>query len=111
MRILITGAAGNLGSFLSRALLGTTHELRLMVHRKDVAADIAAGRGVEICRADLTVPSTLDHACRDIDCIVHFAGVLFAPRPERFLPTTNVTYVKNLVSAALAAGVGKFILI
>jgi nucleoside-diphosphate-sugar epimerase len=46
-----------------------------------------------------------------VDCIVHFAGVLFAPWPERFLPRTNVLYVQNLVAAALAAGVRKFILI
>ncbi len=111
MRILITGAAGNLGSFLSRSLLDTPHELRLMVHRKDVPADLAAGRAVEICRADLARPATLVQACRGVDCIVHFAGVLFAPRPEKFLPTTNVTYVRNLVTAALAAGVRKFILI
>jgi len=42
---------------------------------------------------------------------VHFAGVLFAPRPEKFLPTTNVRYVENLVTAATAAGVRKFVLV
>jgi nucleoside-diphosphate-sugar epimerase len=111
MRILITGAAGNLGSFVSRSLLGTGHELRLMVHRKAVPADIATSRGVEVCRADLAEPATVARACRGVDCIVHFGGVLFAPRPEKFLPTTNVSYVQNLVARAIAAEVRKFILI
>jgi nucleoside-diphosphate-sugar epimerase len=37
--------------------------------------------------------------------------VLFAPLPEKFLPKTNVGYVKNLVEAAKTAGVRRFILI
>jgi nucleoside-diphosphate-sugar epimerase len=45
------------------------------------------------------------------DVIVHFAGVLFAPRPERFLPVTNTQWFSNLVYAALKAKVGRIILI
>jgi nucleoside-diphosphate-sugar epimerase len=46
-----------------------------------------------------------------VDCIVHFAGVLFAPFPERFLPITNVQYFKNLLAAAQSVQVKKIILI
>src|ERR1044071_1807194 len=98
MRILITGPAGNLGSFLARSLRDTPHELRLMIHRKELPVD----DGGEICRADLAQPATLERACQDVNCIVHLAGVLFAPRPEKFLPITNVTYVQNLASAAVS---------
>jgi len=111
MRILITGAAGNLGTFLSRSLLERSHDLRLLVHHKNVAPDVAGRRSVQIRRADLAISAKLNSVCHDVDCIVHLAGVLFAPRPEKFLPTTNVAYVQNLVSAAVATNVGKFILI
>lgn len=111
MKILITGAAGNLGSFLSRQLLDGPHELRLLIHRKPLPFDVAGRKNVTVHRADLDKPETLTEACRGADCVVHFAGVLFAPRPKKFLPLTNVTYVKNLVAAALAGGVRKFILI
>ncbi len=111
MTILITGAAGNLGSNLARNLMNTSHELRLLIHHKDFPFDVSGFPNVTIYRADLEDPSTLHAACCGTDCVVHFAGILFAPRPERFLPRTNVKYVQNIVTACLEAGVKRFILI
>lgn len=111
MRVLITGAAGNLGTFLARDLFGGPHALRLMVHRKPLAEDLSGAPGVEVARVDLGRPVTLPAAVDDVDAIVHFAGVLFSPFPERFLPTTNLRYVENLAAAAVAAGVRRFVLI
>lgn len=110
-RILITGAAGNLGSLLARRLLPTEHRLRLMIHRKPLPADLAGASNVEVATADLGRPETLIPLCADIDVVVHFAGVLFRPWPGRFLWKTNFEYFRNLVDAALHAGVGKIILI
>ena len=111
MQVLITGAAGNLGSSLARHMAPGPHRLRLLVHRRPVPADLARAANVSIYQGDLAEPATLREACRSVDTIVHFAGVLFAPRPERFLPKTNLRYVQHLVAAALRAGVRKFILI
>jgi nucleoside-diphosphate-sugar epimerase len=111
MRVLITGAAGNMGSLLARSLLGSGHTLRLMFHRRALPAELAARPEVEPAQADLDRRESLLPACEGVDCIVHFAGLLFAPWPERFLPRTNLEYVRNLVEAALAQGVGKFILV
>ncbi len=109
--LLITGAAGNLGSLLARHLLGRELRLRLMVHRTPLPADLASAAGVDVTRADLGRPETLEHAVRGADVIVHFAGRLFAPRPERFLPTTNTQWFGNLTDAAVKAGVARLILI
>ncbi|MFA5810088.1 MAG: NAD(P)-dependent oxidoreductase [Thermoleophilia bacterium] len=117
MNVLITGPAGNLGSLLARHLIDTNrnaqipHQLNLLIHLHEPPADIAAAPNVTIHKADLAKPATLKEPCQGTDCIVHFAGVLFAPRPEKFLPETNTLYVKNLVNAALEAGVKKFILV
>ena len=111
MRILITGAAGNMGSHLSRHLMTTRHQLRLLIHKSPLPFDIVNHSNIEVCRADLGEPNSLHEVCAGVDCVVHFAGVLFAPLPERFLPKTNVDYVKNLVPVARDAGVRKFVLI
>jgi len=109
--ILITGAAGNLGSLLARRLAPAGHALRLMYHNRPIAADLVAAPSVRCVRANLAEPATLPPAVAGVDVVVHFAGVLFAPRPERFLPETNTRWFSNLVTAALSAGVGRIILI
>ena len=108
--ILITGAAGNLGSLLSRQLVPTGLELRLMYHRTPLPEDVARAANVRPIKADLGDPVTLPPAVTGADVIVHFAGRLFAPRPERFLPETNTRWFSNLLTAALQAQVGRIIL-
>jgi nucleoside-diphosphate-sugar epimerase len=109
--ILITGAAGNLGSRLGRHLLDSPHHVRLMVHRSPLPGDLQAAPGVEVVRADLGEPESLRPAVRGADTVVHFAGVLFGPRPERFLPVTNTVWFGNLLDACIAERVDRVVLI
>ena len=109
--ILITGAAGNLGGLLSRHLIPAGHELRLMYHRTPLPEDVARAAHVRPVKADLADSATLPAAVSGVDVIVHFAGRLFAPRPERFLLETNTRWFANLLTAALQARVGRIILI
>lgn len=108
---LITGAAGNLGSLLARHLLSGGHDLRLMYHRRPLPEDLRAHRNAQSVQADLAHPETLPPSVAGVDVVVHFAGVLFAPRPERFLPDTNTLWFNNLLRAALDAGVRRVVLI
>jgi nucleoside-diphosphate-sugar epimerase len=108
--ILITGAAGNLGGLLARHLAVQGHPLRLMYHRRPLPRELADAPNVQAVRADLGEPRTLPAAVGGVDVVVHFAGVLFAPRPERFLAETNTRWFSNLLTAALPAGVRRVIL-
>ena len=112
MKILITGAAGNLGSLLADHLLRVTSlELNLMQFRRSVkSALVVPGRSV-VVHADLSSVESVSAAVEGVDQIVHFAGVLFKANPGSFLPTTNTQYFKNLVDAAKLAGVRRIILI
>jgi nucleoside-diphosphate-sugar epimerase len=82
-----------------------------MTHRTPLPEDLRDRPAVAEFRCDLADPATLHEACRAADVIVHFAGVLFAPGPEAFLPVTNTRYTRNLMDAAASDGVKRFILI
>ncbi len=58
-RVLITGAAGNLGSRLARRLVGRVDHLRLMIHHTPLPDELAHALGVEVVRADLARRDTL----------------------------------------------------
>lgn len=108
--ILITGAAGNLGSRLARHLVRKGYALRLMYHRTPLPDDLTRAPNAHPVRADLGDAATLPAALAGADVVVHFAGRLFHPRPERFLPETNTAWFANLLTAALDAQVGRVIL-
>jgi nucleoside-diphosphate-sugar epimerase len=110
MTILVTGAAGNLGSLLARHLLARAPALRLMYHRRPLPADLASAPNVCPVQADLADAESVYRAVAGVDVIVHFAGRLFAPRPERFLAETNTRWFANVTNAAVEAKVGRVIL-
>lgn len=112
MHIAITGAAGNLGGILARhVLVATDARLSLLIHKREVGEDLCGNTRVSVHRCDLARPETMAGALAGADCVVHFAGVLFKARPERFLPTTNTQYFRNLLEAAVAQKVRRVILI
>lgn len=112
MNVLITGAAGNLGSLLAKYLLEKmNHRLILMIHKKDVTPEMRHNDRVRVVRADLAEPDTLRPALTDVDVVVHFAGILFKARPEKFLPITNIRYFQNLVDIAVEQRVRRIILV
>jgi hypothetical protein len=97
---LITGAAGNLGGLLAQHLVAGGHQLRLMHHRRPLPDSLHSAPNVQAVQADLADPETLHSAVEGVDVAVHFAGVLFSPRPERFLPETNTRWFNNLLDRA-----------
>lgn len=109
--VLITGAAGNLGSLLARHMQSAGYPLRLMFHKTPLAPEIAQAANVVAVQADLADTPSLRRAVAGANVVVHFAGRLFAPRPERFLPETNTRWFSNLLDVCLEARVGRVVLI
>ena len=111
--VLITGAAGNLGSLLSRHIRDHEKDLNLilMQHLKKIPDDINGCPRFQVRSADLSNRETLYECLDSADMIVHFAGVLFKANPEKFLYETNIQYFKNLVRVAKAKKINKIILI
>ena len=103
-RILITGAAGEIGGTLRAGLSGVYPLLRLT----DVRPLDAAAAGEEILQADLADERALAVAMKDIDCVVHLGGTpREAPWAAILANTIQGTY--NVFEAARAAGVRRVV--
>lgn len=111
MNVLIVGGSGNLGSHLVKHLSTGPNRLRLLLHERPLPYEIETSPDISVAYGDLDNLASLHAPTKDIDCIIYLAGVLFRPRPETFLHRTNTVYVQNIVDAALANGVRKFILV
>jgi len=112
LKVLITGAAGNLGGLLAKHLCDNKQlQLHLMIHKKDVCEELKTKPNIKIFRSDLARKETLMTSIKDVDVIIHFAGVLFKHNPEKFLPLTNTQYFKNLLGVAIDCNVKRVILI
>ena len=100
--VLVTGAAGRLGGALVEALQARGHSVRCLVHRRPTPAGAASVRG------DLLDPASLAAAVSGVDAVVHAAAVTHA-RSAREYASVNADGTRNLLGAAAAAGVRRFV--
>ncbi len=109
MRIFITGGSGFLGGHLIEALCQQTgHEVLAMARSERSAAKVEA-LGATASRCALgAVPA---EALRGVDAVIHAAAYVeeYGPREAYF--SANVEGTRQLLEAARAAGVGRFILV
>ncbi|MGZ5228196.1 MAG: NAD-dependent epimerase/dehydratase family protein, partial [Burkholderiales bacterium] len=70
-RVLITGAAGAIGSTLRAGLRNAYHLLRV----SDVRSLGGSAAGEETIEADLTDLAAVRRIVKGIDCVVHLGGV------------------------------------
>ena len=103
-RVLITGAAGEIGRVLRAGLFDGQRALRLL----DVKPQAAARDGEECVSADLADVAALQNAMRNVQCVVHLAGVPREGPWETILPN-NVIGTYNLFEAARIGGVKRVI--
>ena len=109
MTTLITGATGHLGANLVRRLLEDGHTARVLVRRggNDSALD---GLKVERVYGDLRDPAALAAAVRGCRHIHHCAAMLSTTSGnEREIFDCNVIGTRNLLRAALEAGVARVV--
>ncbi|SDH16614.1 NAD-dependent epimerase/dehydratase family protein [Nonomuraea jiangxiensis] len=104
-RILITGAAGRIGTVLRPLLARPGRILRLL----DIAPLGPAAPGEEHLRASFTDQDAIDDACRDVDAVVHLGGLAGEGPWERIL-AANVDGTQRVLEAVRRRGVAKVVL-
>jgi uronate dehydrogenase len=103
-RLLLTGAAGNLGRILRVALRDWADVVRCT----DISPMEAAGPGEEVVEADLADRAAVLAACESVDAIVHMGGIS-VEAPFDDVLQANILGTYNLYSAAQKQGVRRVI--
>jgi len=103
-RVLITGAAGQIGVALRSGMKGAYPLLRLA----DIAPLGEAAPGEELCQYDLRDTAALEKSMQGIDCVVHLGGVSVEDSWEKVLPA-NIEGCYNVFEAARSQGVKRVI--
>jgi uronate dehydrogenase len=101
--ILITGAAGLVGSMLRPRLARPGRTLRLL----DTTA-LTAGPGEEAVTASITDLDAMTAACQGADAVIHLAGIAGEAPWEQILQV-NINGTYAIFEAARRAGVGRIV--
>lgn len=104
LRVLITGAAGNIGRTLRPHLRGRYALLRLT----DIAPQESAGAGEEVATVDIRDMAALERSMQGIDCVIHLAGMPEEDAWDRILPL-NIEGCYNVFEAARRQGVRRMV--
>lgn len=106
-KILVTGATGFIGKALTRNLVESGYQVRVLLRPSPESPDLPRGVPVEVSLASLNDPRGLRAALVDIEIIYHLAS------QERHgargdLLQTDIQGTKNLVASAEDAGIDRF---
>lgn len=107
--VLLTGGSGFIGGGLLDGLVAQGRSVRALV-RSDAAAALAADRGAEPVRGDLTDTESLAHAAAGCEVVYHAAGLnAVCLRDPGRLDRVNIQGTRNIVAASAAVGVSRIV--
>jgi nucleoside-diphosphate-sugar epimerase len=111
MKVLVTGATGFLGGALVRAFADRGTKVTALVRKPD-AAKKQLYPGVTFLQGDIVRPESLPAFPRDIDCVIHAAGMLGRFRgKESLYRLVNTAGTANVLKSTEAASIKRFLFI
>ncbi len=111
--ILVVGSTGYLGSEICRRLVEAGKPVRGLVRPSSDPQKVARlkAMGVETAQGDLRIPCSLSSACQGVDAVISTATTTVSMQPGDSIPVTDQQGQLDLVKAAGAAGVRRFVLV
>ena len=107
--ILVTGAAGHVGNVLVRELLEDGQEVRALILPGEDTTSLD-GLDVEYFKGDVLDSASLDSAMQGVEKVFHLAGIIsIMPGQDELMRQVNVQGTKNVVRAAMRAGVSRLV--
>ncbi len=99
MKVLVTGATGFLGNWLTRRLLEEGYDVRVLVRSRAKLEELADLK-IEVAEGDVTNAESLDRACKGVGGVFHLAGLIAYSRAQRSaMEQVNVQGTKNVLAA------------
>jgi nucleoside-diphosphate-sugar epimerase len=108
MTVLVTGAAGFLGSHLVDALVAHGERPRALVRPGEPAGPLA-DLGVEVHVGDIARQEVIETATNGVDEVIHCAALTGPWGPPEEYQATNVHALELLVRTALARGIRRLV--
>jgi uncharacterized protein YbjT (DUF2867 family) len=109
MRVLVTGGTGFVGPSIVHAIRAEGHDVRALVRRPDSKSSRRlATWGCGLVEGDTTDAASLKRAVEGCDAVVHLVAIIDRSRERTERVMTQGT--RDLVDAAVRAGVGRFVL-
>ena len=111
--VLVAGATGFLGGEICRQLTAKGKKVRGLVRSTSDAAKVTnlKSAGVDIIEGDLKDLSSLERALQGVSAVISTVSSTFSRQQGDSIQTVDDEGQHNLVSAAVAAGISKFIFI
>lgn len=110
-KVLITGANGFLGSYITRKLTASgRYELTCLVRQNgDLSLISDLKKDLDIVRGDIRDVSLMYDTVKGMDCIIHAAAEVSFTSGRKSLLSSAMDGTANLVNAALEANTPKFV--
>jgi|UniRef100_A0A7V3NUM6 UDP-glucose 4-epimerase len=106
MKILVTGGSGFIGTHVTKRLMDDDHQVRVF--------DISPPRNrcVEFAKGNINVLKHVKNAVKNIDVVVHLAGIVGVGKTEKYPLKTLITNVQgtlNVLKSCINQNVEKII--
>lgn len=108
MKIFITGAGGTIGENLTR-FLAAEHQITASLHHKEDAEKFDGLDTVTTVELDITSEEACLEKIKDVDVVVHLAGVPRADAPFEETLKLNISGMRNVLAAAEKNGAKRFL--
>lgn len=111
--VLIVGATGLVGGEICKKLAKKGEKVRALVRSTSSKEKVETLRpyAAEICIGDLKDPDSISDACRGVDAVISTASSTMSRQDGDSIESVDAAGQMNLVSAAKAANVGRFVFV
>jgi len=106
--VLVTGASGFTGHHMVAEAVKAGFRVRATDVSSRYYGAMFEALGVEFVKSDLTKTDGLDDLVRDVDSVIHVAGIHDYSTPDKIIYNVNVNAVENICAASVKAGVDRF---